>query len=42
MRAAHDLDDTVLARLAEMSFEASQAPSDVVAAARRDITAWLA
>jgi len=42
MRAAHDLDDATLARLAEMSFEASQAPSDVVAAARRDIGAWLA
>ncbi len=42
MRAAHDLDDATLARLAEMSFEASQAPSDVVAAARRDIAAWLA
>ena len=42
MRAAHDLDDVTLARLAEMSFTASQAPSDVVAAARRDIAAWLA
>jgi adenosine deaminase len=42
MRAAHDLDDATLARLAEMSFEASRAPSDVVAAARRDIAAWLA
>ena len=42
MRAAHDLDDATLARLAEMSFEASQAPSDVVEAARRDIAAWLA
>jgi adenosine deaminase len=41
MRAAHDLDDATLARLAEMSFEASRAPSDVVAAARRDIAAWL-
>ena len=30
MRAAHDLDDATLARLAEMSFEASLAPSDVV------------
>jgi adenosine deaminase len=42
MRAAHDLDDATLARLAEMSFDASRAPSDVVAAARRDIAAWLA
>jgi adenosine deaminase len=42
MRAAHDLDDATLARLAEMSFTASQAPSDVVAAAQRDIAAWLA
>src|SRR5919107_1692612 len=41
MRAAHDLDDATLARLAEMSFEASRAPSDVVSAARRDIAAWL-
>lgn len=42
MRAAHDLDDATLARLAEMSFEASQAPSDVLAAAKQDIAAWLA
>jgi adenosine deaminase len=42
MRAAHDLDDATLASLAEMSFGASRAPSDVVAAARRDIAAWLA
>ena len=42
MRAAHDLDDPTLARLAEMSFEASLAPSDVVARAKRDIAAWLA
>ena len=42
MRAAHDLDDATLARLAEMSFAASRAPSDVVEAARRDIAAWLA
>jgi adenosine deaminase len=42
MRAAHDLDDVTLARLAAMSFEASQAPSDVLAAAKRDIAAWLA
>jgi adenosine deaminase len=42
MRAAHDLDDVTLARLAEMSFLASRAPSDVVETARRDIAAWLA
>lgn len=42
MRAAHDLDDATLARLAEMSFAASRAPQDVVAVARRDIAAWLA
>jgi adenosine deaminase len=42
MRAAHDLDDATLARLAGMSFTASRAPSDVVEAARRDIAAWLA
>ena len=42
MRAAHDLDDATLARLAEMSFAASRAPSDVLEAARRDIAAWLA
>jgi adenosine deaminase len=42
MRAAHDLGDATMARLAEMSFEASRAPSDVVEAARRDIAAWLA
>lgn len=41
MRAAHELDDATLARLAEMSFKASRAPSDVVEAARRDIAAWL-
>ena len=42
MRAAHDLDDATLARLARMSFAASRAPSDVVAAAYADIDAWLA
>lgn len=42
MRAAHELDDATLARLAEMSFAASRAPSDVVAAAKADIAAWLA
>ena len=41
MRAAHDLDDATLARLARMSFEASRAPSDVLAAAYADIDAWL-
>jgi adenosine deaminase len=41
MRAAHELDDATLAGLAEMSFAASRAPSDVVEAARRDIAAWL-
>ena len=42
MRAAHDLDDDTLARLARMSFDASRAPSDVVATAHADIDAWLA
>ncbi|WP_435746671.1 adenosine deaminase [Nocardioides sp. SYSU DS0663] len=42
MRAAHELDDADLAELARMSFRASSAPSDVVAAAMRDIDAWLA
>ena len=42
MRAAHDLDDATLARLAGMSFDASRAPSDVLAAAYADIAAWLA
>ena len=42
MRAAHDLDDATLARLAEMSFEASRAPDDVVDAARKEIVEWLA
>ena len=41
MRAAHDLDDTVLAQLAEMSFAASCAPDDVRTAASREIDAWL-
>ena len=41
MRAAHDLDDPTLARLARMSFEASRAPSDVLATAYADIDAWL-
>ena len=41
MRAAHDLDDATLARLARMSFEASCAPSDVVDGALADIDAWL-
>ena len=42
MRAAHDLDDATLARLASMSFAASRAPSDVIEAATLDIAAWLA
>ncbi|MCY7401884.1 MAG: adenosine deaminase family protein, partial [Nocardioides sp.] len=42
IRAAHDLDDATLARLARMSFDASRAPSDVVATAYADIDAWLA
>jgi len=41
MRAAHDLTDTELAELARMSFRASRAPSDVLAAALADIDAWL-
>ncbi|ANH37192.1 Aminodeoxyfutalosine deaminase [Nocardioides dokdonensis FR1436] len=42
MRAAHDLDDTVLAELARMSLRGSRAPSDVLARALSDIDAWLA
>ena len=42
MRAAHDLDDETLARLARMSFDASCAPDDVRADAARRIDAWLA
>ncbi len=42
MRAAHDLDDATLARLARMSFEASRAPSDVVAAGLAGVEEWLA
>ncbi|QBX54860.1 adenosine deaminase [Nocardioides seonyuensis] len=42
MRAAHDLTDSDLARLARMSFEASRAPAGVKAAALADIDAWLA
>jgi adenosine deaminase len=41
MRAAHDLPDERLADLARMSFRASRAPSDVVAKAEADISAWL-
>jgi adenosine deaminase len=41
MRAAHDLDDATLARLATMSFAASRAPSDVVAAGKAEVEAWL-
>ena len=43
MRAAHDLDDATLARLAGMSFDASRAPVRRASTpARRDIAAWLA
>ncbi len=42
MRAAHGLEDADLARLARMSFEASRAPSDVVAAGTAAVDAWLA
>jgi len=41
MRAAHELTDAQLAHLARSSFDASRAPSDVVAAARAGIDAWL-
>lgn len=41
MRAAHDLPDETLAELARMSFRASRAPSDVVAAGLAGIDAWL-
>ncbi|MCD6638837.1 MAG: adenosine deaminase [Nocardioides sp.] len=41
MRVAHDLDDATLARLAQMSFAASRAPSDVVERALADIDGWL-
>ncbi|MDN4159836.1 adenosine deaminase [Nocardioides abyssi] len=42
MRAAHDLPDATLAELARMSFRASRAPSDVVAAGLAGVDAWLA
>ncbi len=42
MRAAHGLTDADLARLARMSFAASRAPSDVVAAGCAAVDAWLA
>jgi len=42
MRAAHDLTDADLARLARMSFEASRAPSDVRRRALAEIDDWLA
>ena len=42
LRAAHDLSDAELARLARMSLEASHAPADLRARAEADITAWLA
>jgi len=41
MRAAHDLADEQLAELARMSFRASCAPSDLVAAALAEIDDWL-
>lgn len=41
MRAAHDLPDETLAELARMSFRASRAPSDVVAAGMAGIDDWL-
>ncbi|MBD8870752.1 adenosine deaminase [Nocardioides donggukensis] len=41
MRAAHDLSDEQLAELARMSFQASRAPSDLVARALADIDTWL-
>jgi adenosine deaminase len=41
MRAAHELTDQDLARLAQMSVLASRAPSDVVKAVLADIDAWL-
>lgn len=41
MRAAHELTDAQLAELARMSFRASRAPSEVLAAAYADIDAWL-
>jgi adenosine deaminase len=42
MRAAHDLSDETLAELARMSFRASAAPPDVVAAGLAGVDAWLA
>lgn len=42
MRAAHDLDDAVLAELARMSLRGSRAPSDLRDAALADVDAWLA
>ena len=41
-RADHDFSDAALADLARASLAASRAPSDVRAAAERDIDAWLA
>ena len=40
-REVHGVDDVGLAALAVGSLQASRAPSDVVAAARRDVEAWL-
>ncbi|WP_104105749.1 adenosine deaminase [Nocardioides sp. 616] len=42
MRAAHDLSDAQLARLARMSIDASQAPADLKASVAGEIDAWLA
>jgi adenosine deaminase len=41
MRAAHDLDDRVVADLARMSVRASRAPDDVKQQLTADIDAWL-
>ncbi|MBZ5735245.1 adenosine deaminase [Nocardioides sp. TRM66260-LWL] len=41
MRAAHGLDDAVLASLARMSLRAGRAPSDLRDAALADVDAWL-
>ena len=41
MRAAHELTDEQLAELARMSFRASRAPSDVLAAGSAEIDRWL-
>ncbi|MCW2758469.1 MAG: adenosine deaminase [Nocardioidaceae bacterium] len=41
MRAAHDLEDDVLAELARMSLRASRAPADLLQRALADVDAWL-